>query len=75
MSVYTTQTSDKSQKTALKLCFFGGFLGLHLFYVGKYFKGLIFLMTFGFFMFGWGLDIIKILMGNFRDNVGQPLRK
>lgn len=40
MANYTTQTSDKSKKKAIKLLLFGG-IGLHLFYVGRIKVGLI----------------------------------
>ena len=75
MTNYVTQTSDKNKKTALLLCSFGGFLGLHQFYVGKIGKGLLYLFTFGLFFIGWIVDIIKIASGSFLDNVGAPLRK
>ena len=72
---YTTMTSDKSKKKALKLCCFDGFLGLHYFYVGRIGKGLLYLCTFGICGIGWILDIINVALGNFRDNVKAPLRK
>ena len=75
MSVYTTQTSDKSKKTALILCICGGLFGLHQFYVGNIGKGILYFCTCGLFMFGWIADIIKISTGSFRDNVGAPLRE
>ena len=75
MSKYTTNTSDKSRKVALILCIFGGFFGLHLFYVGKVGKGILYLFTFGFFFIGVIIDFLKILLGSFRDNVGMPLRE
>lgn len=40
MANYTTSTSDKSKKKAMKLLLCGG-LGLHLFYVGRVKAGLI----------------------------------
>lgn len=75
MSNYVTGTSDKSKKTALMLCIFLGYLGIHQFYVGKIGKGLIYMFTFGICGIGWIADIIKILLGSFRDNVGAPLRE
>lgn len=72
---YTTITSDKSKKTALLLCAFGGFLGLHLFYVGKIGRGLLYVCTAGLFMVGWIADLISISTGGFRDNAGAPLRQ
>ena len=73
MSQFVTGTSHKSRKTALILCLFGGFLGLHNFYVGKYGRGLIYMFTAGLFGFGWFLDIIKILLGRFKDQYGNFL--
>ncbi|MBQ5398466.1 MAG: TM2 domain-containing protein [Ruminococcus sp.] len=75
MSVYVTYTSDKSKIVALLLCIFGGFLGLHHFYVGKIFMGIIYLLTGGIFGIGWIIDIIRICLGSFKDNVGAPLRQ
>lgn len=75
MANYVTQTSDKSKKTALILCVFGGFFGIHQFYVGKIGSGILYLFTGGLFMFGWIVDIVKISIGSFRDNVGAPLRQ
>lgn len=75
MANYTTVTSDKSKSTALKLCAFGGWLGLHQFYVGNIGKGILYVCTFGLMVFGWIGDIIKISTGSFRDNSGAPLRQ
>lgn len=75
MANYVTNTSDKSKKTALLLCLFGGMIGLHQFYVGKIGKGLLYALTFGIFLIGWLVDIIKIATGGFKDNAGAPLRQ
>ncbi len=75
MTNYVTQTSDKSKQVALWLCVFGGFFGLHLFYVGRIGKGILYLFTGGLFCIGWIVDICKIALGSFKDNVGEPLRK
>ena len=74
MANYVTSTSDKRKKTALILCIFLGFFGAHYFYVGRWGKGLLYLLTIGLFCFGWATDIFVILTGKFRDNVGVPLR-
>jgi len=75
MANYVTSTSDKSKKTALLLCVFLGWIGIHYFYVGRIGMGILYLFTFGFCGIGWIVDIIKIAMGSFRDNVGAPLRE
>lgn len=74
MAHYQTITSDKNKDTALIMCIFGGWFGLHQYYVGNIGKGLLYTFTFGLCMIGWFLDTIKILLGSFRDNVGVPLR-
>ena len=73
MSTFVTNTSHKSRKKALLLCIFGGFIGLHYFYVGRNIKGIIYVFTLGFFFAGWFLDIFKILNGRFKDQYGNPL--
>ncbi len=75
MANYVTSTSDKSKKTALLLCVFLGWIGIHYFYVGRIGMGILYLFTFGLGSIGWIVDIIKIAMGSFRDNVGAPLRE
>lgn len=74
MAHYQTMTSDKNKDTALLLCIFGGFLGLHQFYVGRWGKGFVYMFTLGFFLIGWAGDTLSILLGSFRDNTGAPLR-
>ena len=73
MANYVTSTSDKSKTTALLLCIFLGGIGVHHFYVGRIGMGILYLLTGGLFGIGWIVDIIKIAMGSFRDNVGAPL--
>ena len=75
MTHYVTNTSNKSRLVALLLCIFLGEFGAHRFYVGKIGTGLIYLFTAGLFGIGWIIDLIKICLGSFRDNVGEPLRK
>lgn len=48
--------------TAFLLCIFGGFLGLHKFYEGKTFMGVVYLFTLGLVGFGWIIDTIIILL-------------
>lgn len=75
MANYVTMTSDKKKSVALLLCIFGGMVGLHQFYVGKIGKGLLYLFTGGLFCIGWFVDIFRIALGSFKDNVGAPLRQ
>lgn len=75
MANYVANTSDKSKTTALILCIFLGWLGAHYYYVGRIGKGLLYTFTLGLCGVGWIIDIFKILLGSFRDNVGAPLRE
>lgn len=77
MAQYITVTSDKRKLPALLLCLLGfcGIGGLHRFYVGKIGSGLLWLLTGGFFLIGTTIDLVSILLGTFRDNVGAPLRR
>ncbi|HIT34056.1 MAG TPA: TM2 domain-containing protein [Candidatus Faecousia intestinigallinarum] len=66
--------SKKNKITALLLCIFLGWLGIHRFYVGKIGTGLLYLFTGGLFGVGWLIDIIMIAVGAFKDQFALPLR-
>lgn len=68
------QKSERSRWVALLLCFLGGPLGLHRFYVGKIGSGILYLFTAGVCFFGAVVDFFTILVGSFRDKDGLPLR-
>ena len=65
--------SSKSKVVALVLCIFGGFLGLHRFYVGKKVSGILYLLTGGVFGIGWIYDIFEIIGNRFTDSAGLPI--
>ena len=75
MSAYYTITSGKSKLVALILCVLFGCFGIHYFYVGRFFMGILYLCTLGFFGIGWVIDILRILLGTFKDGAGVPLRR
>lgn len=53
--------NEKNRITALLLCIFGFFLGLHNWYLGNYKKAVLFTITIGGFGIWWIYDIIKIV--------------
>ena len=56
------------------LCFFLGVFGAHRFYVGKIFTGILMLITGGGFGVWYLIDLIRLLMGNFTDGDGLPIK-
>lgn len=50
----------KSKGIAYLLWFFLGWAGIHRFYVGKVVSGIIYLLSFGLFGFGWFLDLFLL---------------
>jgi restriction system protein len=69
--------SDKSRALTLVLCIVGliGLAGLHRFYVGKPWSGLLYLITGGLFGIGTLVDLFKISTNSFTDGVGLPVVK
>lgn len=65
--VKQTTVSNKNRLVTLALCFFLGWFGVHRFYVGKFITGFFQLITFGGFGFWMFLDLIRILIGSFKD--------
>lgn len=63
--------SPKNRTATLLLCFFLGVLGLHRFYVGKFWTGLIQLLTGGGFGIWWIIDLVLIIIGRFDDDEGR----
>ncbi len=50
-----------------------GICGLQRFYVGKIVTGIIWFLTAGIFGVGQLVDVIMIIVGNFKDRYGMPL--
>jgi TM2 domain-containing membrane protein YozV len=63
-------TSDKSWVVTILLCVFLGWLGVHRFYTGKFWTGLLFFLTGGFFFVGILVDFVMIGAGHFREKNG-----
>lgn len=70
---YSGEASTKSRLVALLLCIFLGVFGVHRFYVGKIGTGIIWLLSWGCFGFGWLIDIIWIACGKMTDGQGYPV--
>lgn len=66
--------SEKSFVITLLLSFFLGGLGAHRFYVGKVGTGLLMLITLGGLGVWSIIDLILVLIGNFKDKSGIPIK-
>ena len=69
------EISKRSRGVALLLAFFGGFFGLHRFYVDKPRTAIAMLLTFGGCGVWYLYDLVLIAAGEFRDNEDLPLRR
>ena len=69
-----TGNSEKSFVATLILCILLGGLGVHRFYVGKIWTGVLMLLTFGGLGIWTLVDIIVIAVGNFKDSNGLPIK-
>ncbi|HZH42155.1 MAG TPA: TM2 domain-containing protein [Gemmatimonadales bacterium] len=61
------KVSEQSRGVALVLAIFGGWVGLHRFYTGRWKTGLAMAITMGGFGIWWVYDLILIGAGEFRD--------
>jgi TM2 domain-containing membrane protein YozV len=66
--------SEKSWLVTLLLCVTFGYLGIHRFYTGHFFIGLIELFSLGGFGILWFLDMILIIIGSYKDRNGVPIK-
>lgn len=72
---YQQMGMQKDWLTALLLCIFVGFLGVHRFYTGHIAIGVVQLLTFGGCGIWWIVDLIMIATGTYTDSNGFPLFK
>ncbi|XIH10950.1 hypothetical protein C1N87_31515 (plasmid) [Priestia aryabhattai] len=66
--------SDKNWVVTLLLCVFLGSLGAHRFFVGKVGTGILMLITCGGLGIWYLIDLIIIIMGNFKDKEGNAIQ-
>ena len=65
--------SEKNILVCLILCLCSGLFGIHRFYAGRIFTGIIYFCTGGLFIFGIFVDLFTILTGEFRDGRGKKI--
>ena len=65
---------EKNYLITLLLAIFLGMFGVHRFYVGKVWTGIIYLLTAGIFGVGYIIDIVLIILGKFTDEKGNEIK-
>ena len=65
---------QKSKLVSLLLCWFLGWLGIHRFYTGKVWTGILYLCTGGIWGFGTLIDTLLMLFNAYKDKQGVPLK-
>ncbi|MCB1081031.1 MAG: TM2 domain-containing protein [Simkaniaceae bacterium] len=68
------ERSPKNYILSLLLCFFLGTLGIHRFYVGKIGTGILMILTLGGLYIWQLIDLILIIVGQFRDKQGRFIK-
>ncbi|WP_017585263.1 TM2 domain-containing protein [Nocardiopsis ganjiahuensis] len=71
---YSEPVSPKSWLTTVLLSFFLGVVGAHRFYTGKIGTGVLMIFTCGGVGVWALIDFIMILIGNFKDSDGLPVK-
>lgn len=70
------RASDIDSEWVFQLCLYGGVFGLHRLALGKWFTGLLYAFTCGFFLLGWVCDLVQLFFGFQKDkhkHLVQPL--
>jgi TM2 domain-containing membrane protein YozV len=73
MDMDTSSASDKgkSQVIALLLCIFVGGIGIHRFYLGYTWQGIVQILTLGGLGIWWLVDLIRIITGDLKPKDGE----
>ncbi len=67
--------SEKDWLVTLLLAIFLGPLGIDRFYAGRIVLGILKLLTFGFFLIWWAVDIVFVITEIYKDGNGINITK
>jgi TM2 domain-containing membrane protein YozV len=67
--------SEKDWLVTLLLAIFLGPLGIDRFYAGRIVLGIVKLLTFGFFLIWWAVDIVFVITEIYKDGNGINITK
>lgn len=66
--------NQKSKLITVILCWLFGVFGVHRFYLGKIWTGILYLCTGGLFGIGTFIDMVVLLLNGTCDKQGVPIR-
>lgn len=66
--------SVKNRWLDFGICLISGFFGFHKIYEGKYGMAVLYFFTFGLFLIGWFVDLVRIASGNATDSYGRLIK-
>ena len=61
------RASERDSERIFRLCLYGGAFGLHRFALGRWFSGIVYLLTCGLFLTGWLVDLLQLFLGIQKD--------
>ncbi len=67
------ERSPRNRVLAITLAVFFGYWGVHRFYTGRFWTGLLMFLTGGGFLVWWIIDVLILLTGRFKDGEGRVL--
>jgi restriction system protein len=69
-NLITASRSSKNVEILSLLTILFGWAGIHYFYLGRYGRGIVYLLTFGLFGYGWLVDSLWAMAGKMYDSEG-----
>lgn len=73
-SATNLEISPKSRLATALFAGFLGYFGIHRFYVGKIGTGILMILTFGGLGIWYVIDLILIVLGEFKDKQGRLIK-
>jgi|APGre2960657404_1045060.scaffolds.fasta_scaffold193728_2 restriction system protein len=70
-NLITASRSSKNVEILSLLTILFGWAGIHYFYLGRYGRGIFYMLTLGLFGYGWLIDSIWAMAGKMYDGQGK----
>ena len=70
-NLITASRSTKNVELLSVITLLFGWAGFHYFYLGRYVRGVVYMLTFGLFGYGWLVDCFWAMAGKMYDGQGK----